>query len=86
MIGSTKTGMSIFNIKDGMINNECEIGAKPLKLPVIPNSHSLFKTKAPLSQKHIITKIQTTISNNDKGAHSAAASMDVMLCRNMDDD
>ncbi len=86
MIGSTKSGLSILNINDEMMNKEFIMGCKPLKLPVIPTNHSLLKSRAPIIQKHIISKIQTTISNNDKVAPSSTFSMDLMMCRNMDDD
>ena len=78
--------MPIFNIKDEIINKECRMGAKPLNLPVIPSNHSLFKNMAALNQTHIISKIQTTISNNDKVGPSSTFSMDLMMSRNMDDD
>jgi len=86
MIGSTKCRLSILNIKDEMIIKECAMGGKPHKLPVIPNSHSLFKRKGPINKQHIISKIQTTISNNDKVGPSSTFSMDLMMSRNMDDD
>lgn len=51
MIASGKRGMSFLNIKDEMINKECVMGAKPLKMQVIPARISLFKSKIPLNQK-----------------------------------
>jgi hypothetical protein len=44
MIASAKSGMSFLNIKDEMINKECIMGAKPLKIHLIPASISLFKS------------------------------------------
>ena len=71
------------NIKDEMIHKEGVMGGKPHKLPVIPTTHSLFKSLAPVNKQHIISKIQTTISNNDKVAPSSTFIMDLMMSRNM---
>jgi hypothetical protein len=86
MIASTKCGMSFMNIKDEMINKECVMGAKPLKLHVIPSSISLFKSRIPPNPKQTISKIQTSTSNNEKVANPAASSLNEMKCRDMDDD
>ena len=78
--------MHPFNIPNEMIDQDYLMGAKPLKTLVIPNSNPKSESKTCQNKKHLIPKIQTTNSNNVQVAFSAAPSMDVMLCKQMDDD